>query len=286
MFLLTAGDLSLDLNDYSNTGLAISAKDLGAPTVREVVNENPGQDGVEDDTLYFGQRVINITGRAFNLPTQSRSKAWDLMQPFLDPKVRATLTYQMDDDMDPRQLTNLRIAQWSKAASSPTAFAFQVQWKGDPVALDQNQDSISITSAFSSTIGRVYNRTYDMTYPTGPGGSGIGRATSNGTYSTWPIYRIYGPCTNPVISILDNDTGVVDSLIRVLITINPTDYIEVNTQARTVMLNGMSNRYSFLDFPNSSWQPMEPGLNTFLYAATAGGGTSYCVILWNDAFLA
>jgi hypothetical protein len=290
VFLLQNTQATLDLNDYRATGLAISAKDLGSPNVREDTQDVPTQDGTQDSTAFFGQRVIQITGKAFNRPGASRSKAWDLMQPFLDPKQRTTLTYQMDDDMTPRLLTGLRIAQWSKGASSPTGFAFQVQWKADPVALDQNVQLVSTDFAYSGSIGRTYNRTYPLSYPAGAGGSGVVVATSNGTYTTWPTYQIYGPWTNPVITLL-GDLGAVLGQVGLLMSIPVNQYVEINSKLRTVILydgstGGGSSRYQNLDFMNLLWTPMQPGDNTFRFTASAAVAPAYCHVIWQDAFLA
>jgi hypothetical protein len=289
MFLIANDLATLDLNDWSVNGLAISQKDLGAPGVRESVQDIPTRDGTEDTTQFFSQRVVAITGKAFNMPTQSRSKAWDLMQPFLDPKQRSTLTYQMDDDMSPRVLTGLRVAQWSKMASSPTGFAFQVQWKADPAALDPNVQFVTTDFAFIGSIGRTYPRTYNLVYPVGSGGSGIVSAVSSGSYTTWPIYTIAGPCTNPVISLLD-DMGNRIGQVGLLMTIPVSQNVVIDSLNRTVVLYdgstaGGSSRYSVIDFANLDWEPMEPGANTFLFTASAASAPATCQISWQDAFL-
>ena len=290
MFLIQNSLATLDLNDWATNGIAISDKDLGSPSVRESTQDIPTQDGTQDTTSFFSQRVIAITGKTFNLPTQSRSKAWDLIQPFLDPKQRSTLTYQMDDDMTPRILTGLRIAQWAKSASSPTGFAFQVQWKADPSALDANVQMVSTDFAYSGSIGRTYNRTYPLSYPSGTGGSGVVIATSNGTYTTWPTYQIYGPWTNPVISLL-GPLGVVVGQVGLLMSIPVNQYVEINSKLRTVVLfdgstGGGSSRYQNLDFMNLLWAPMEPGANTFRFTASAAVAPALGYVIWQDAFLA
>lgn len=290
MFTIANSAATLDLNNWSVNGLAVATKDLGAPAVREDTQDIPTQDGTQDTTRYFSQRVVAITGKAFNLPGQSRSKAWILMQPFLDPKQRSTLTFQMDDDMDPHQLTNLRISQWSKMASSPTGFAFQVQWKADPVALDATVNQVDVGFGYAGTVGRTYSRIYPLHYVSGGGGPGIADIVSNGTYTTWPIYQVFGPCTNPTVYTVDFDGNIL-SQISLILTVPAGQYVEINTQNRTVIMYdgvtpGGSTRYSTINFMQLTWAPLSPGPNRVRFTAT--GGTTppaNCNIIWQDAFL-
>jgi hypothetical protein len=285
-----AGNVTtLDLDNWQNNGIAIISKDLGSPTVRETVQDMPIMDGSDDQTRYLGQRVVALTGKTFNIPGQSGSAAFNMLAPFLDPKSRSTLTYQLDDDVSPRMLTGMRSSNWAKIRTSPIAFSFSLQWKADPAALDVNQQAITIGSPGpGSSQGRTYPRTYNLVYPTTTGASGIGHPVSNGTYTTWPTYRIYGPCTNPIVSML-NSSGVSIGYIRALMGVPAGQYLEINTAKRTVMLfTGASpgaNRYNTLEFSTLVWRPLSPGSNTIFFNASSFTPPSNCVVLWNDAFL-
>jgi hypothetical protein len=290
-FLLETSDdpptMSLDLNNWQTNGIAISQKDLGAAEVREVVYNNSSSDGVTDVTQFLGQRVVSLTGKCFNLPTSSRSNNWQLLQPFLDPAQRFRLRYQMDDDMPQHEIRNMRISQWSRMASSPTGLQFQIQWKADPAAYDSQQQSITMASLFTPATGRIYNRTYNITYPIPLSRPGTGVAITDGTYKTWPIIRFFGPCVNPVLQLRYVPNGPVIGQVAVLITLLTTDMLEIDTFARTVMLGGASgsSRYSSLDFINTTWAPMAPYNNYFRFSATSAQQPASCVVLWNDAYL-
>jgi hypothetical protein len=291
-FLLETSDgppptLKLDLNNWQNNGIAISQKDLGAPAVREVVYNNASSDGVQDVTQFFAQRVVSITGKCFNIPGSSRSNNWQLLQPFLDPQGRFKLRYNIDDDMPQHELRNLRVSQWTRMASSPTALAFQIQFKADPEAHDCQQQSITLQSLFLPAPGRIYPRKYNITYPPPVRDPGTAVANTDGTYKTWPIYQFYGPCTNPVIQLRYRPNDVVVGEVKVLISLLTTDMLEIDTHARTVMLGGAdgSSRYANLDFINTVWTPMAPGSNYFRFSADAAALPASCVVLWNDAYL-
>jgi hypothetical protein len=279
--------IQLDLNNYQANGIAVNTKDLGAPTVREVVYNKASSDGVDDVTQFLGQRLITIAGNCYNMPGQSRSKAFVLLMPFMDPQKRYTLQYKMDDDVRLHEMRNLRISMWQRASNGPTAFSFQLQYKADPAAFDCQQQSVTMTSLFTPAAGRVYNRTYDLVYPTAVAIAGSGVANSIGTYKTWPIVQFYGPCVNPQIQMRLQPNASVIGQIRVLITLQPGDMLEVDTLNRTVMLGGAAGttRYADLDFINTYWQPMQPGPNYFRFSADSASPPASAAVLWNDAYI-
>jgi hypothetical protein len=285
--LFTPSGMSLDLMQYAQNGIAISQKDLGAPTVREVTYDRAASDGTDDQTRYLGQRVVAITGKCFNTLSRSRTAAFDLLTPFLDPQARCKLQYQFDSDQAGgyRELRNLRIAQFTRLASSPTAFDFQVQWKADPVSYDTSQSSITLTPTGLTGVGRTYSLIFPRVYPTATGSS-PGVAVSNGTYKTWPIYRIYGPCTNPQVQSVPAN-GLQSGLVVLNLTIASGQYVEIDTLARTVMLGGPtgSSRYNTVNFPQTVWAPLQPGNNTITFTAGAASNPCSLTTLWSDAFL-
>jgi hypothetical protein len=278
---------TLDLTQWPANGIAISKRDLGAPTVREVIYDLSSQDGSDDQTRYLSQRVVALTGKCFNVPGRSRSAAWLLMQPFLNPQARCSLTFQLDNDVVPLELHNLRVSQYSKVASSPTGFDFSVQWKCDPVAFDLIQQSATTQPIGSTGLGRSYPLSYNRQWPVSVVGSPL-VIVSNGTYRTWPLYRINGPCINPVVSIVDNVSFTPIGQFRLLMTIAAGSYVEVDSAARTVMLGGPtgSSRYNTLDFANLDWEPLQPGTNTLEFSAPSSSAGCQCTILWNDAYMA
>jgi hypothetical protein len=277
----------LDLNDWQNNGIAISKKDLGNPTVREVIYDHSDQDGSDDQTRFLSQRVVSLTGKCFGIPGQSRSRAWLLLQPFLDPAARSTLFFQMDDDdVQNLSLSNLRVSQYSKVASSPTAFDFSIQFKCDPAAYGPFNASTFVPTGLAGA-GRAYPLTFNRVYPSsGAGAPAV--ITSAGTFKTWPIYRIHGPCTNPYVSIVvNNNTSQIIGQFGLLTTIPGGQYIEVDSHARTVLLGGVggSSRYSTVDFANTNWVPMQPGANTLIFTASVASAGCMCQLLWADAYM-
>lgn len=289
--LLSLGTLTLDLNNPDMTGFIISSVDLGAPAVRAVTTDLPGQDGADDQTAYFSTRSVQLTGAL--VPTvkgASRSAAFDSLAPFISPGARPTLTYSLDEDTALRTL-DLRVGQWTNPIDHPTnATGFSVQWVcPDPIAYGQSVNEVNVPFATGSNAGRTYPRIYPLSYPAGVGPSGETLVTTAGTYSSWPTLRIFGPCADPKVYWLDpvttNNLGIQVAFTG--LTIAGGDYVEVNTKARTAFLNGSpgSSRYSFIDFANTSWAPLAAGANLLRFAPYSASTGCVCEVLWNDSYL-
>ncbi|HVX20878.1 MAG TPA: hypothetical protein VHB02_06000 [Acidimicrobiales bacterium] len=291
MLQLVLGDVTLDLRD-PDLGLVVQTVDIGAATPREVVTDLPGQDGSDDQTQYFATRVVSITGVAGPGTAGSRSKVLDLLAPFLGLSVpRPQLIYALDEDVDPRYLT-LRVGQWTAPAGPGAASAFAVQWKcADPIAYGLALNEVSLPPLTADAPGWSYPRTYPRSYPVLATGHGSIFAINNGTYPSWPMFRLFGPCGGTQLAIHWLDpTGIENLQTQVVIaglTLAAGTYLEITSKARTAVLNGDpdANRYSYVDFGQTTWGPLLPGTNRLRFTASSATTPSICQILWRDAYL-
>lgn len=107
-------------------------------------------------------------------------------------------------------------------------------------------------------------RAYPKTYPRAYGNVGIPNTTSaenDGTFPVFPTFTVTGPVTNPRIEHIE--TG---AKLEVGIVLGPTDFLTLDAEAATVMLNGSASRYNLLTL-DSTWFPLTPGVNTIRYSA-------------------
>lgn len=289
VLVLQLGDLTIDLNDTDANGFVIESIDPGYAAPRAVVTDLPGQDGQRDDTAYFSTRTVQLTGAVVpTLAGASRTKAKDALAPFLAPNARPQLLYAFDEDTDTRSLT-LRVGQWSNPIDHPVnATAFSVQFVcPDPISYGLLQREITVPLAAGAATGRAYPRTYPRAYSSAvPVDVAVATA---GTYPTWPLVRIYGPCQDPALTWVDPTTGAPIGVQVVFdgLTIADGDYVEVDTRARTAVEDGdpMANRYNFVDFSSTVWGPLQPGSNKLRFTASSTGTDCTCVVFWYDAFL-
>jgi hypothetical protein len=79
---------------------------------------------------------------------------------------------------------------------------------------------------------------------------------NQGDAPTWPRFRIDGPITNP--QILNNTTG---AKVALAYTLNPGEWLSIYPERGRILLNDTADRYSALDFANSSWWQVQAGSN-------------------------
>lgn len=133
----------------------------------------------------------------------------------------------------------------------------------------------TVMNLSQAVSGRGYNRSYNYGY--GGAVSGDTFVINNaGTFPTQPTITITGPVTNPWI--LNTTTGLS---IRFIITLDPTDTLQINFAERTVVLNGLASRYStkvgdFFD--------LVKGDNSLKYVANAYSAST-ATVSWRDAWL-
>lgn len=288
---LRLGNLELDLNDVDKTGFVISTVDVGMATPRSVTTDLPGQDGQDDQTAYFSFRTVQLNGAIVRRADgKSRTRAMDALAPFLAANARPTLLYALDTDVDVRCLT-LRVSQWSNPIDHPeNATAFSVQWVcPDPIAYGKSINEVDLGLSSGSEEGFTFPLSFPLAFPHSDGPTGAGIIINVGTYPAWPVLRIFGPCTDPAVIWVDPVSGESTGTQVVFsgLTVLDGDYVEIDTRARTALLNGnpMANRYNFVDFANTSWGQLLQGPNSLRFTASDASTDCVCKVLWRDPFL-
>jgi hypothetical protein len=288
MLLLRLGTNTLDLSDYDTNGVYVAKVDIGAPAVREVVDDLPDRDGTLDQTAYVGGRLITLSGQIIaSAEAGTRQEILDRLSLFCRPGVRPTLTIGLNDDV-PRTI-GLRGDQCAAPIDRPGRCPFAASWKApDPrfYAAGPDVSTVTVFPPLSVNQGRPYNLAFDRVYPSAWGGSGFAPINVAGDYVTWPTYTIRGPCTNPVVT-ADDGEGHVSTVAFSSLTLGIGDYVTVDTAARAVWLNGDRNadRYSTIDVTRTVWGPLYPGAGTVSFNATTFASPAQAVVEWTDAYL-
>lgn len=159
----------------------------------------------------------------------------------------------------------------------------------DPRRYDETLNTQDIAVASVSTNGRTYNRVY--TTPANPGQNplqsglsyGGGVLTSNliinnGNVTTYPTITIYGPATNPVVT-----NSTTNQSLVINYTMTTSDVIVLDTDFRSVTLNGVSRRAILNN--SSSWFGADPGNSYYNFAATGTSASTACVVSWRSAYI-
>ena len=274
---------SLDLMDAAGS-YRVESFELAWPAVREVVASLPTRDGDFDTTRLYGSRVVTVVGSIVTTAAQSRQSALGALGYWLQPAMRPRLVYAVDAANPPLKI-GLRGSQLASPYTNPGISAFTASW----VAPDPAAYSLTVHQAFispaSAQSGRTYPRTYPMTYPAGSGATGVATVTNAGTYRTWPIFRVFGPCADVSITYLPPAVG---AFVTSGLTVAAGDYVTVDTRAATVYYNGDpgASRYSNVDFSRTTWAPLAPGTTQIRFAPTSFSSPCQLEIDWSDAYLA
>lgn len=146
----------------------------------------------------------------------------------------------------------------------------------DPRVYSASESSDSVAVATTSG-GLTFNATPDFSFGVAGTGGTI-QATNSGNFATGAVFTVNGPCTNPRIENLTSG-----KTIEIDITLATGSYLTVDTEARTVLLNGTASRYSSLT-STSEWFDLDPGTNEVKYRATTATGSTLDAA-WRSAWV-
>jgi len=278
-------------------GYACTELDLGYPDVRDsaTVNNRPDQDGVDDRTKYAGGRAMSADIRAMAGGTMTVDEIGALFAVYQIPNARPQLHYVLDRPGAPERFTTVRATGYGWPISGARNRDIHLSWlASDPFMYDPTE-RVATSLAGSSTIpGRHYPLTFDRIYPAGGGVPTTGEIRSAGDIVVRPLLRIYGPVTNPVVTMTPTtgaDPAGPPSLIQFIpgFIIAAGSFVDVDTVGKTAFLNG-DNAQSVMaqvDWAASVW-PVLPTLPYWSWLTLTGDSTSATTqvqAIWYDGFL-
>lgn len=295
---LTLGTLSVPLED-DTAGYFCQSLDLGYPDVREVVNNRPGMDGIDDRTTLMGGRTVTaeitaLAGAGARIDAVAASFA-----PFMTPAVRPVLHYVLDRPGAAERTLTLRAAGYSWPIVGADERDIQLQWvAADPVIRDPTlQTATAWSGAHPGNPGRLYNLTFNRLYPVGGGGPIPGTIESPGDVAVRPRLRIYGPITGPVVNFAMSDPVAGSSSAAVYFLagyrIDAGHFVDVDTAAKTAYVDDDPTQpaLSALDWSQmgAGWPvlPVLPATTQMTLTALGGNTTGVTQVqaTWQDGYL-
>ena len=254
--------------------------DLGHAEPREVSHSRAGIDGEDDDTQFHDGRVVSFEGAAWT-PATNAVDVVDRLSAYTRPGLRPWLVYRPAGKGERR--VKLRATSLSRpmAGREPGIIRVAAQWRAPDGVSESTEEHVEAANPAEDVDGRAYPLLFDRSYPasTGPGRIDI---VHTGSTVAYPVLRIFGPCTDPLV---ENETS--GRQLAFEITIANGDYLEVDTRQRTIRLNGLtaSSRYDALDFPASQWWGLLPGSNRVRFAPAAFSAPSLLEVRYRAAWL-
>lgn len=265
--------------NYAGVLIPEECSGLDSAEVRENLTDRTEQDGSIQGDQFYGKRPIVLTGE---IPATSAIERNEMLARLKRAsnamRKDAALMWQPSGGENQfvkcRRQQPLRVTgNWLKKFQLSLVAA-------DPRLYSTTLYTGTIEPAPASESGRSYEKAFDYEY---------GAATPSGTLfinnqgdgESPPIIRIYGPGINPVV--YNITTGQQVNLTYTLNTVE--EYLELDFFARTIKLNGESNRYSALNFASSDWWLLQPDINEVRIGYSSFSAGAKMEVFYRDAWI-
>ena len=268
--------------------------DLGSPTVREQVNNRPDLDGTTDQTKLLGNRAVEADITTLVGAGARVDEVASQFGPFVNPAARPTLHYVLDRGDNPERTLVLRGTTYSWPIIGDNQRDIQLQWVApDPRARGAVLNSATAWAA-SGTAGRVYNRTYPWTYPSGSSGAVSARLVSDGDMRFRPHLRLFGPISGAgIIFVPDLTPGTISTWAQILFrssfTISAGHFVSIDVENHTAYLDDDPTQsvLNQIDWNNLRWPDLAPlpnGWTMSLAGSQPITGATQVQATWQDVY--
>jgi hypothetical protein len=264
--------------------------DLGAPAVRESLEEWPGADGEIDSTVFEGGRTITAVVQL--LPwTFAKEKH---LKAFTRSRLRPTMTIELDDGtllqatVRGLPFSSELTVEWQAAGLR----LFPVQWRVASGVLESAElHKQTILAGTPDADGLEFGSTLEF----GPtlefpdvAAPGTGPVTNAGDRPATAVLRAYGPFGGSLstdnVTIGNQTTGKY--LVFAGLQVLAGEFVEIDLRAKTILLNAdpTQSLYDKRDPALSDWWVLEPGVNVLVFQPETYSGAAQMHVLWRDAY--
>lgn len=261
----------------SDADIVVSELELTWPDIRAVNEDRTGADGQIDYTQFFGARACTIKASVSpSNTTRTRQQILDEFRAFCHPSARPWL-YFAEDGSERR--IQLRADQQSAPISSPNKLDLAASWRCPNPFTEAAEASVVTMMPAADDGGLTFPITFAFTFGGSPmAGYIVGNA---GTMPAGWVARIFGPCDGPSL------TNGADTISLPDLTISDTEYVEIDSLAHTVRVNGDpgASRYGLLDTATLSWWQIQPGDNHISFVCDSSSGACQAELTYRDTWI-
>lgn len=227
-----------------------------SPGLRSDIADLPGADGGNDAASLYSARQITLSGTAIATTVAAAAAARLAFASTLEANRGGTLSCT-ENGLTLSALVRLT-GPVRLSPAGANAFEFQLQLTApDPrkyaPAVEQ---SVGLPLA---AAGLVFPVAFPANFGATSGGSIA--LTNVGTVKSWPVLRIAGPVVNPRIT-----NPVTGDSLRLAMSLDAGQYVDIDTAARTVLLMGSASRRALVSVVGE-WLPVAPGACALAFAA-------------------
>jgi len=227
-----------------------------SPAIRADSGDLPGGDGAFDSNPLYSGRVITLAGSAIAPSSELANAARLRFSSLLEANRGGVLRVTEDG------LALSAVVRPSGAVKVERTGGYAFAWQLILVAADPRKygDAIETSTGMAGSTGGLV---FPVVFPADFGASAGGSVSlvNHGTVKSWPVIRITGPVVNPRVQ--NPSTG--DELVLAM-TIDAGEYVDIDTSARTVLLQGTASRRARVS-TSGEWLPIAPGGTSFSFGA-------------------
>jgi hypothetical protein len=248
--------------------------------VRESTSDLVEADGASHGPFWLSRRSGTMQGVL--LPSELNMAVVAAAESKLKRATRALradgiLRWTPPNDSSPRQL-RFRVQDGPRITGRrPKAWQITLV-STDPYALSSTETSTVITPGAAAGETGIASPITDP-ISTSLNVTAQQFVVNQGDAPTWPRFRIDGPITNP--QVLNQTTG---AKVAFAYTLNPGEWLDIYPERGRILLNGTADRYSALDFANSSWWQVQPGSNDVRLLASSFSSPAQLTVFFRHAW--
>lgn len=252
----------------------------GLPGIRNQDDNRGYADGMFTGRDFLAGRTIVINFQCLSSPGASAQANLNTLQRALLPQTSGTTPlYFILSNADTEQVINARVRGMSVSVDPEYTYGYilgQVTFFcPDPRYYASNEQTATLL--YSPPTGRIYNRTYNLTY--GGGSATITtNIANNGWTATYPTITLNGPITNPVLG-----NATQNAALNFNVTLSSSDAFVIDLYNKLITLNGQPARNTLI---SGTWFSASPGNNSYYLTGTGTlAGTTEAVVTWQSAYI-
>lgn len=245
-----------------------------SPDLRSDIADLPGADGGSDAASLYSARQIMLSGAAVAPDPATAAAARLAFSSTLEATRGGTLSCTENGvtlSADVRLTGPVRIAQ-----NGPYGFDFQLAL----TAPDPRKYAAAVETSVGLPLAPA-GLPFPVAFPANFGAASGGSVSvaNGGTVRTWPVLRIAGRAVNPRVT-----NPVTGDELRLAMTVEAGQYVDIDTAARTVLLQGTASRRSVVSV-SGEWLPIAPGSASLKFGADVYDASALLTVAVRSAWI-
>lgn len=252
----------------------------GIPDIRNQDDNRGYADGMFTGRDFLAGRTITMMIQILSSSAATAQKNFNTLQQALLPQTSGTTPlYFILSNADTEQVINARVRGLRSTVNPEYTYGYILAqaefFCPDPRYYSSNEQTATLL--YSPPTGRIYNRTYNLTY--GGGSATITTTIANsGWTDTYPTITLNGPITNPTLGNLTQSAA-----LNFNVTLSSSDAFVIDLYNKLITLNGNPARNTLI---SGNWFSASPGNNSYYLTGTGTlAGTTEAVVTWQSAYI-